>query len=165
MVDENGAHIGGQGKWGNCGPSCPIETTCMTNSGAAANKPCIFPFSWRGITYNECTWVEYHNTEYKPWCSTMVDENGAHIGGQGKWGNCGPSCPIETTCMTNSGAAANKPCIFPFRWRGITYNECTWVEYHNTEYKPWCSTMVDENGAHIGGQGKWGNCGPSCPIE
>ena len=31
--------------------------------------------------------------------------------------------------------------------------------------QPWCSTEVDESGHHIGGQGKWGNCGPNCPTE
>ena len=30
--------------------------------------------------------------------------------------------------------------------------------------QPWCSTQVDETGHHIGGRGKWGNCGPGCPI-
>ncbi len=30
--------------------------------------------------------------------------------------------------------------------------------------QPWCSTLVDETGHHVGGQGKWGNCGPGCPI-
>ena len=23
-MDETGHHVGGQGKWGNCGPGCPI---------------------------------------------------------------------------------------------------------------------------------------------
>ena len=35
---------------------------------------------------------------------------------------------------------------------------------HLTEHKPWCSTLVDDSGHHVGGQSKWGNCGPDCPI-
>ena len=30
---------------------------------------------------------------------------------------------------------------------------------------PWCSTKVDENGVHKGGQGLWGYCGAGCPRE
>ena len=29
---------------------------------------------------------------------------------------------------------------------------------------PWCSTLTDEIGKHVNGQGKWGNCGPDCPL-
>ena len=28
----------------------------------------------------------------------------------------------------------------------------------------WCSTEVDVDGVHVGGDGKWGICGPECPI-
>ena len=34
-----------------------------------------------------------------------------------------------------------------------------------TDPKPWCSTKVDDNGTHIGGQGKWGYCDSKCPTE
>ena len=28
-----------------------------------------------------------------PWCSTLVDDSGTHIGeGAGNWGHCGPDC-------------------------------------------------------------------------
>ena len=29
---------------------------------------------------------------------------------------------------------------------------------------PWCSTEIDADGFYIGGMGKWGYCGPGCPI-
>ena len=70
----------------------------------------------------------------------------------------------ETICITIGGASANKPCIFPFKFNGAVYSECTWDQAHLTEHKAWCSTLVDETGHHVGGQGKWGNCGPGCPI-
>ncbi len=70
----------------------------------------------------------------------------------------------ETVCVTSGGAAANKPCIFPFKFNGVVYFECTWDLAHLTEHKAWCSTFVDDSGHHVGGQNKWGNCGPGCPI-
>ena len=70
----------------------------------------------------------------------------------------------EQICITDSGASAHKPCIFPFKFNDVVYNQCTWVSADLTEHKPWCSTEVDETGEHKGGRGKWGNCGPGCPI-
>ena len=52
----------------------------------------------------------------------------------------------EKICVTDSGATPNKPCIFPFKFNGVLYNECTWTSAHLTEHKPWCSTFVDETG-------------------
>ena len=57
------------------------------------------------------------------------------------------------------GPSLNIPCIFPFKFNGRTFNECTW-----DEDGAWCSTQVDKNGNHVGGQGKWGLCGQECPI-
>ena len=74
----------------------------------------------------------------------------------------------ETTlgnCTTESGASPNLPCVFPFRFNGVTHTTCTWDMAHLTEHKPWCSTLVDEVGHHVGGQSNWGNCGPDCPIS
>ena len=70
----------------------------------------------------------------------------------------------KKVCTTVSGAAPNLPCIFPFRFNGVTHTTCIWDMAHLTEHKAWCSTLVDDSGHHVGGQGKWGNCGPDCPI-
>ena len=65
--------------------------------------------------------------------------------------------------MTISGADPNKPCIFPFKFDGQTWNTCTNVDDPSGPY--WCSTKVDDQGNHIGGQGNWGNCdGSKCPM-
>ena len=68
---------------------------------------------------------------------------------------------IEKVCMTVSGPASGKPCIFPFnRKSGKEYNECTWA----AELAPWCSTKVNSDGYHIAGN--WGYCNQTeCPIE
>jgi len=33
----------------------------------------------------------------------------------------------QESCMTTSGASVNKPCIFPFKYRGVEYNRCILV--------------------------------------
>ena len=53
---------------------------------------------------------------------------------------------VEKVCVTDSGATPNKSCIFPFKFNGVLYNECTWTSAHFTDLKPWCSTFVDETG-------------------
>jgi len=60
------------------------KRTCWTND--RGNLPCVFPFTHEGHTFNECTDYK-HNGK---WCSTKVDKNGVHIGGN--WGNCSSVC-------------------------------------------------------------------------
>ena len=64
---------------------------CLTVTG----KICIFPFTLAGTTHYACTTHGNQNQQEKPWCSTKVDGNGLHIGGQGHWGECGLGCHIE----------------------------------------------------------------------
>ena len=33
----------------------------------------------------------------------------------------------QKVCVTDSGATPNKSCIFPFKFNGVLYNECTWT--------------------------------------
>ena len=47
-------------------------------------------------------------------------------------------------------------CHFPFKFKGVTYNECTLAE----SSQRWCSTQVDAAGNYIGG--KWKNCDEKC---
>ena len=54
---------------------------CMTNGGADKNSKCVFPFIFVGESKNKCIW-----DGDGAWCSTLVDANGEHVGGQGKWG-------------------------------------------------------------------------------
>ena len=85
------------------------ERICVTVSGAAKGKPCIFPFKFNGVVYSECTWNQAHLTEHKAWCSTLVDASGTHVGGQGKWGNCGAGCPVPPDDRVTNGTAAATP--------------------------------------------------------
>ena len=129
-------------------------------SGPSAGVECVFPFKLENITHNACTVDGNSDSEENHWCSTKLDEDGVHIGGQGNYGYCGPECPVEENCSANNG----KKCVFPFKWKNLTHNECT-VHGSPEPDKRWCSTKVDEDGVHIAGQGNYGYCGPECPVE
>ena len=69
----------------------------------------------------------------------------------------------SSRCTTTSGPDPNKLCIFPFKFRGITYNSCTTNGNDPGDTNAWCSTKVDDSGEHVGdGQGNWGNCETKC---
>ena len=117
------------------------STGCLQNHIKSLEKYWNYlSFQFNGVLYNECTWTSAHLTEHKPWCSTFVDETGEillettsvlsltlaghHVGGQGKWGNCGPGCPIppgiqssqlcgDNGSCSNSTRHLNIPLIFP----------------------------------------------------
>ena len=61
---------------------------CLTESGPLPEKPCVFPFIFKGTTYSECTSFEHD----QHWCSVEVASDGVHV--DGKWGNCGSNCHI-----------------------------------------------------------------------
>merc|ERR1711971_88260 len=67
-----------------------LRRTCNTVSGPAAGKPCVFPFTWQEKTFNSCTMEG--DDQGKLWCSTMVDQAGNHIAGQGQYGFCSQDC-------------------------------------------------------------------------
>ena len=64
-------------------------------AGPSSGKECVFPFILHGITHNACTKHGIEESDYAPWCSTMVDDDGVHIDQKGLWGDCSPDCPIE----------------------------------------------------------------------
>ena len=70
------------------------KTTMIGEVGPMLGKPCVFPFIYKGITYNECMDSAHHSTSCY-WCSTKVDGNGVHINNQGHWGCCNEICPTE----------------------------------------------------------------------
>ena len=60
-------------------------------------------------------------------------------------------------CGTKDGPVANKPCVFPFKYRGTSYRKCT---TERNKGKLWCSTEVDAFGDYV--KDKWGNCDSNC---
>ena len=60
--------------------------TTREQASPVQNTPCIFPFTYKDVEYNNCTDID-HNAY---WCATGVDNEGKLI--TGKWGNCGAFC-------------------------------------------------------------------------
>ena len=112
------------------------KSVCTTDSGAAPNLPCIFPFKFNGAVHTSCIWDMAHLTEHKAWCSTLVDDTGHHVGGQGKWGNCGPGCPIppDNRNDTSPGSGTVKVPLPGKTYFLIT----TYIEYYFLK----CSSVV-----------------------
>uniref|UniRef100_A0A8C4RNE8 Fibronectin type-II domain-containing protein n=1 Tax=Erpetoichthys calabaricus TaxID=27687 RepID=A0A8C4RNE8_ERPCA len=71
---------------------------------------CVFPFIYKGQTYNSCTMTDYSSL----WCATT-----SNFDKDFQW----------TTCSTSS-------CVFPFIYKGQIYNSCTMTDYSI----PWCAT-------------------------
>merc|ERR1712209_275049 len=47
--------------------------TCTTSSVPAAGQPCVFPFTFSGVTYNSCAdWIYGGQPSGTTWCSTKV---------------------------------------------------------------------------------------------
>ena len=64
-------------------------------------------------------------------------------------------------CKTTSGeyGTTKVPCIFPFKYNGITYNACT-TDQTNPGDPAWCATEVDEMGLEV--KDKYGYCEEKC---
>merc|ERR1719245_2770661 len=79
----------------------------------------------------------------KAWCATEVLSNGVVV--NSKWEDCGECRQpedqfIPTECLTRQ----NKPCVFPFTYRGEVHNKCTQANSENGAF--WCATKVDRTG-------------------
>ena len=65
---------------------------------------------------------------------------------------------IEIDVQTVGGPKAGEFCVFPFKFNGVPQLSC--IE-DTEEKKSWCSTLVDDDGEHVGGSNNWGYC-PTC---
>merc|ERR1712038_1280743 len=74
-----------------------VVHNCTTVSGADPGADCVFPFTFNGQVITECTTVDGDDT---PWCSTLTDQNGIHVNGQGKWGYCASNCTTKQEWKT-----------------------------------------------------------------
>eukprot|EP00439_Symbiodinium_sp_Y106_P017205 s2487_g2.t1 len=72
-------------------------------------------------------------------------------------------CSIKDGCGTKGLAhdakGPGRACVFPFRYDGVQYTECTMVKAS----AKWCATETDANGHYI--SGKWGHCNDACFEE
>jgi len=138
-----------QGVWENC-------KSCNASSTTIGTCECKFPFTHKGVTYNQCATVGTSATgaaHTQPWCATAVNSKGVYI--EGKWENCG-SCDHKGKDIAGwnpKKATTACECVFPFYYPKTkkTYKACT-ADDHT---EAWCATQVDSKGAYIG---EWENC-------
>ena len=78
-------------------------------------------------------------------------------------------CPLSVSfflddqdCVTVGGADTGAKCVFPFRFQGQVFCECTLTGSEDGDTNPWCSTLTDQYGWHVGNQGNWGHCPTTC---
>ena len=79
------------------GKECYVEKE--KDPGVTIKEPCVFPFTYKDVTYNTCTNVDH--PDQKEWCSTKVDGTGNHVTGGNNWGECRGDygiCPREKKC-------------------------------------------------------------------
>ena len=100
--------------------------------------------------------------EHMDFISQLGDESNTQCSTGGTTAPPPPPTGCTGCCTTASSSDAGKPCVFPFRFNGVLYNECTLDGNSPGETVPWCSTMTDSNDNHVGGQGKWGFCSSNC---
>ena len=116
-----------------------MECETLMLSGAA----CVFPFSYKGVTHYQCTYAD----SPVPWCATEVSSDGSVI--TNSWGDCNLSqsttCSAETISTASCTAISGATCKFPFRYKGVVYNECTSVD----QSQPWCSTSITTTGQNL----------------
>ena len=53
-----------------------------------------------------------------------------------------------------------KPCIFPFKWKGRQYDQCTDKNAKNGE--SWCAVRVNKNNMKVNKRDRW-TCKKGCP--
>merc|ERR1712013_553528 len=136
------------------GLSARIPNSCSTRTGDS----CVFPFTYQGVEHYHCTYADSPTS----WCATMTDSQGVVV--TNRWGDCETSslssCQEEQislpSCTTQSGPYPSQPCVFPFRYNGVTYTSCTTQD----KSEAWCSTNTTLAGTHI--PGYFGYCPSSC---
>mmetsp|Transcript_19404 Transcript_19404/g.41347 ORF Transcript_19404/g.41347 Transcript_19404/m.41347 type:complete len:710 (+) Transcript_19404:82-2211(+) len=138
-------------------PEPTDECVTIGSGGVGKDHTCVFPFKYKGITYQGCTPEDRDSGEL--WCATQVSSSGEYI--EGKWGECTwtPQCMGEDKpCLTvgTKGVGAGKKCHFPFKRHGIEYMTCTYVRTDIFNLGgAWCATEVDDES---GDMREWGEC-------
>ncbi|XP_040579805.1 72 kDa type IV collagenase isoform X1 [Lepeophtheirus salmonis] len=132
----------------NCSLSCETDVTIEPSECSTLNGvPCIFPFKYGIQAYNNC--IDVGSTKF--WCAVSLYPD-THVHG---YGFCNSACDRTTSVKTGCRTTDGFKCIFPFKYYGKTYNNCTNVDNGSID---WCATSLDINENVMG----WGNCGDNC---
>ena len=76
-----------------------VTTTDGRDCRGDNGKKCVFPFTFRNKKFSGCT-REFDDSD-TAWCSTKTAD-GVHVAGEGEWGYCQSSCPLDTPIVTES---------------------------------------------------------------
>eukprot|EP00747_Dinoflagellata_sp_TGD_P114743 gnl/TRDRNA2_/TRDRNA2_171995_c2_seq1.p1 gnl/TRDRNA2_/TRDRNA2_171995_c2~~gnl/TRDRNA2_/TRDRNA2_171995_c2_seq1.p1 ORF type:complete len:589 (+),score=98.63 gnl/TRDRNA2_/TRDRNA2_171995_c2_seq1:168-1934(+) len=131
--------------------------------------PCIFPFVFKGYSYDGCTTTGYDQL----WCGTVDLVMDAEMGASGDagWVLCPIECPGWQDMLAipvsinpppkrpkqyNVTRTPGCPCVFPFIYRDISYSSCTMTAWTTL----WCGTVPELPAT---GSGDWAVCEASCP--
>ena len=69
------------------------KARCKTTPDSLDNfQPCVFPFIYKGVTYNECP--QHSINKDRAWCPTELSNNGIFEEGSEYWGFCNENCPL-----------------------------------------------------------------------
>lgn len=86
-------------------------SSCQTldtdsDSRAKIGVPCVFPFTYKGVSYSGCT--ADTDPDGQLWCATRVDKDGNYVSNSGQYGHCNQYCPVDQPTVVrevgNSGS-------------------------------------------------------------
>ena len=84
-------------------------STCGGQSDQETEESCVFPFTFRGVTYSACAdWTFGGQPAGTSWCSTKVDRRGVHVKGSYKF------CSSPTSCPPPPGESPPPGCSLTF---------------------------------------------------
>ena len=72
-------------------------------------------------------------------------------------------CTTKESWNRRSNYDPGKGCVFPFKYKGIEYTECTDVDSLNDGNRYfWCATKINEDKEIAEGGRNWGECNDYC---
>ena len=116
---------------------CEDGTDEIQCGGQEGHSRCVFPFIYRDFRYTRCTSAD--TNAGATWCALSIKPGGKFV--PSAWGWCNAA-----------GTMGSRPCVFPFKYKGIAFSDCTTADYSH----PWCPLAVDNGGNYI--HGAWGEC-------
>ncbi|KAG8140247.1 hypothetical protein E2320_003033 [Naja naja] len=99
-----------------------LFSTLLQSLFASVPPPCVFPFIYRGKSYNSCT---EDASENRPWCATIANYDQYKT-----WKYC--------ATKEYGGNSDGKQCAFPFTYKNQTYYTCTNEDAEIGRF--WCAT-------------------------
>merc|ERR1711872_435222 len=115
--------------------NCVDDIIPQRQGMSAGNQPGLLIGSRPCRSECTCEDNEKGDNEGLSWCSFGTSYN---------WGWCDHPHPKKPQ-------SGSRPCVFPFKYNGVMYNECTDVQWRNK----WCATATNRRDEYVGA---WGDC-------